>query len=102
MIRGPLSSSLSDCSTAQLASFDLWQWESQLLGESEGDAGFDAGGLVSPRACVITEDGVVEVAISWLGVTPGRQPAVSVCGSDDDGDTRLRSQLTIATFIGER
>lgn len=92
----------SDCSTEQLALFDLWQWESLLLGESERDAGFNTGGLVSPRACITTVGGVVEVAISWLGATPVGQPAVSVCGSDDDGDPRLRSRLTIATFIGER
>lgn len=98
----PADCDRSDCSTAQLVAYDLWQWESQLFGEPERDVEFSAGGLVSPRACISSEDGVVEVTISWLGATPVRQPAVSVCGSDDDGDTRLRSRLTIATFIAER
>lgn len=101
----------ADCSAAQLAVFDLWQWESQLLGESERDAGINVGGLVSPHACITNDGGVVEVAISWQGVTPASQPTNPVCASDEDGknagadhandDLRLRNHLRIATFIAE-
>jgi len=99
------------CSAAQLAAFDVWQWEALLVGESEEFSAGYAGGLLSPRACIATDGGEVAVAISWLGTstaenTVGNKQA-AVCG--DDGEpaaqgigTRHRHQLTLATFIGGR
>jgi type IV pilus assembly protein PilV len=102
----------SSCTAAQLAAFDLWQWESHLLGETEKYSDGNAGGLVLPRACITTDGGEVVVAISWLALTAAGSPAASVCGGDDleynatagevEGSTLERSQLMIATFIGER
>lgn len=105
---------VSLCSATQLAAFDLWQWESLLVGESEEFSGGYAGGLLSPRACISSDEGVVAVAISWLGAiktghAAGNAQAV-VCGDDgiehDSGgetiSTRQRHQLTISTYIGER
>jgi type IV pilus assembly protein PilV len=101
----------ADCSAAQLAAFDLWQWESQLLGASARDSGINAGGLVLPRACITNDGGVVDVAISWQGVTSASQPTDPVCANDEDGinvggdhamdDFLLRNHLRITTFIAE-
>lgn len=103
----------SSCTAAQLAAFDLWQWESRLLGEAEKYSDDNAGGLVLPRACITTDGGEVVVEISWLALAAaGPAPASVFCGTDDpehtaaagevDGSTLGRSQLMIATFIGER
>jgi type IV pilus assembly protein PilV len=101
----------TDCSAHQLAAFDLWQWEGLLTGEPESDAGISVGGLVSPRACITSNEGVVEVVISWLGVMPPSQPVDSMCGSDDaveiggvpveNGDSLQRSQIAITTFVAQ-
>ncbi len=99
----------ADCTPVQLAVFDLWQWETLLLGVSEKQDGRNVGGLVSPRACIYREGSVVSVAISWLGVTSAREPAESACGSDVTGlyDARdeapgnnlRRRQMIMSTYI---
>ena len=98
------------CTPGQLAAFDLWQWESLLLGVSEKQVGSNVGGLVSPRACISNEGGVVSVAISWLGVTSARDPAESSCGSEiaglydapDEpvGNNLRRRQMIMSTYGG--
>ena len=100
----------ADCTPVQLATFDLWQWESLLLGVSEQQVGSNVGGLVSPRACISNEDGVVSVAISWLGASSAREPAESECGRDiaglydapDEavGNNLRRRQMIMSTSVG--
>lgn len=99
------------CTAGQLAVFDLWQWESLLLGESARDAVGNAGGLVAPRACITAVAGEVGVTISWRGVMRGVttvEPVAAGCdgGGDDvpvdgQGDGAQRQQLTVSTFIAE-
>lgn len=102
---------ITNCTPEQLAVFDLWQWESLLLGKSESDLGKYVGGLIAPRACITNDDGIVEVVINWLGVKAVSETEVSLCGSDGEGgdaaDDRVnsgshqRNQLKIVTFIAE-
>jgi type IV pilus assembly protein PilV len=95
------------CTAAQMAAFDVWQWESQLLGEPEQLGGDNAGGLVSPRGCVRREGGAVSVTISWRGASPHGPAAETTCGESAGpgvpGDagiaTERRHQLAIATFV---
>jgi type IV pilus assembly protein PilV len=100
------------CTATQLAAFDVWQWESLLLGESEKLAGVYAGGLVSPRACITGDAGEIAVTISWLGATNFPEATVAHCAGNDVGSdgassaidptTLRRQQLTISTFIEPR
>jgi type IV pilus assembly protein PilV len=101
----------SDCSAAQLAEFDLWQWESLLLGDNETGAGGNRGGLVEPRACITTDGGRVFVAISWRGATTAAEAPQAACvepgavpddeAEDGNGVTAQRRRLVISTFIAE-
>ena len=104
---------VTDCSAEQLAAFDLWQWESLLVGESAQDAVGNAGGLVAPRACIRSADGEVDVVISWQGVSgsnmtaPPLAPAACDAGTEDipvdeAADTRHRHRLTVSTFLARR
>lgn len=96
------------CTTEQLAAFDVWQWESLLLGASEQVGGEFSGGLVSPLACIARQGNAVTVSISWLGATPAESPTEAVCdsgtgspaeaGGAGEGILRRR-QLTLAAFI---
>ena len=111
---GPeIDCSYASCGTEQLAVFDLWQWESALLGESEQYWDGSAGGLVSPRACITSDGGSVTVSISWLDIAAVAQPQPlgTVCGADgevgteaaeDVEDSLRRRQLTLSTFIAAR
>lgn len=104
---------VTDCSAEQLAAFDLWQWESLLVGESAQDAVGNAGGLVAPRACIRSADGEVDVVVSWQGVTRAVMsaqpvaPAVCDAGIEDipleeSGEAPHRHWLTVSTFIARR
>lgn len=95
------------CTAEQMAAFDVWQWESLLLGEPEQVGGENAGGLVSPRGCIHQAGGEVTVTISWLGAAPDGPAASISCGEnagpgapEDAGiETGRRHQLTLATFV---
>jgi type IV pilus assembly protein PilV len=101
---------ISTCSALQLAIFDLWQWESNLLGISGQRNGGSSGGLVSPRACISSDGGEVSVTISWLVSSVVQQPIPSTCSAEGAGatpsesndDTLQRRQLMISTYIGRR
>jgi type IV pilus assembly protein PilV len=99
----------SACTASQLAVFDLWQWESKLLGFSMQQAGAVSGGLASPRACISNDDRKVTVTISWLGPAVTEQVIKTTCGievvgddesqSDTGGVNLQRNQLMISTYI---
>lgn len=102
-----------DCTAAELALFDLWQWESLLLGDSEQDLVGSAGGLVAPRACISSAGGAVNVTISWRGVlhtSDTEEPiAVEACEAtgdgvpiEDTGEQPQRHFLSVSTFIAGR
>lgn len=96
----------ADCTPAQLAAHDLWEWEEALDGAAEKSGTANAGGLVSPRACITHASGVVTVAITWLGFEDLGSPTQSDCGeglgiyngSDGSADER-RQLLFVTTFI---
>lgn len=100
----------TDCDPAELATHDLVDWESLLAGAAEKLGTENAGGLVSPRACITHVDGAVTVAIAWQGVASATNPAESNCGNDvaglyDDpnepaGNNLKRRLLVMSTFIG--
>ena len=100
-----------DCTPPQLAVFDLWQWESLLLGASEKQlGGHNVGGLLAPRACIVRAHGMVSVAISWRGVTAAREPTTSHCGRDvaglydapeePAGNNLLRQEVILSAYAG--
>jgi type IV pilus assembly protein PilV len=98
----------SFCNPAQLAAFDLWQWESLLRGASEQDAAGKVGGLLSPRACISSSGGAVEVTLSWRGVLADGPASTNSCGDEGMGEVSppdgeaVRHQLTLATFVVKR
>lgn len=94
----------SACTRVELARHDLWEWEKILDGASETLNGAEAGGLVSPRACITYNDGLVTVAIAWKGRSGKLNPSGSDCGKglslygDDDKERQL---ILITTYIEE-
>jgi type IV pilus assembly protein PilV len=96
------------CTAEQLAAFDVWQWESLLLGESEQVGGDSTGGLVSPRGCIRRDGAEVTVTISWLASAPDGSAVASGCDTEGSGpaspvdagiEATRRHHLAIATFI---
>lgn len=94
----------SDCSTSALATHDVWEWERALDGASETLNDVKAGGLVSPRACITHDAGVVTVAIAWKGYGGQLNPTGSDCGEGlalYGAGEEERQLIVITTFIEE-
>ncbi|MES1944139.1 type IV pilus modification protein PilV [Salinisphaera sp. PC39] len=106
------------CSPAELAAFDLWQWELALDGATElagTDGNEETGGLASPSACIDGPAGggagIYRVILVWRGVTRLESGAGEDCGSgrglyaapDDTAgaasDERYQRSLVVTTYI---
>lgn len=81
----------SMCDPAQLAAFDIWEWEQNLIGVLETASGTNTGGLVDPIVCLRRPpgggDGIYHIAIAWRGQSRIEQIAIaenanaSTCGT---------------------
>ena len=99
--------SAAACSEAELAAYDLYEWERAVDGRAEESAeGGAAGGLVLPTACgtgpAAGTAGVYTVAIAWRGSNALSNPTIDTCGegSGDYGDAdEYRRVLVVTTYI---
>jgi type IV pilus assembly protein PilV len=96
----------TNCTSADLAAFDQWQWEQELDGATELVAGAKTGGLLEPTACITGPAagaaGVYEIAIAWRGNTEHVNPTIHDCGEDSGKygtDNNHRHVLVMNTFI---
>jgi len=105
------SSAGGTCTPAQLAAYDLFEWQQAILGASEkaADTVTNTGGLVSPIGCITVAAACtscsVTVAIAWRGMTKLSDPTVDTCGNasgnydDTAGDNVFRRVIAINSFI---
>lgn len=79
----PACTSAAPCTPAQMATFDLYQWEQAIIGATDQSAGSNTGGLAEPSACITAgaTTGEYTIAIAWRGKTPLSNPAASICGA---------------------
>lgn len=85
------------CEAEELATFDIWQWESLLLGYSEQDSTGYVGGLLAPRACIASNGGAVKVTLTWRGVMPVEPAVQAGCGSGSEASQRRH--VIVSTFL---
>jgi type IV pilus assembly protein PilV len=74
----------SACTEAQLASFDLFQFEQALAGVTEKIGTQNAGGLFVPLACIDGPNGgagTYTIAVAWRGRTRLSNPSTHACGA---------------------
>ena len=106
----PLQACSTDCTAAQLAAYDLYEWEQALAGVTETRSGNNVGGLVSPIACITGPaggGGIYTVSIAWRGLTSLSNPVANTCGegsgvydSVDGAEADVHRRLiTLTTFI---
>lgn len=95
-----------DCSTTELAEFDLWSWEKHLDGVAEQKSGTNVGGLTSARACIegpaAGGSGYYKVAVVWKGKTPLKNPSVHNCGASTSlygTNNNLRRVMMVELYI---
>ncbi|MBK7729228.1 MAG: type IV pilus modification protein PilV [Gammaproteobacteria bacterium] len=107
----PTDCSAQSCSTAQMAAWDLWEWERRLDGAAIRDAGVNSvGGLIEPHGCIVFESaggsmpntGKLRVIVSWRGLTDTSDAvAVSgqICGPGAAGTLASRRQVVVNTYV---
>jgi type IV pilus assembly protein PilV len=96
----------ANCTDSQMATFDVWQWEQHLDGNSELEGDTNSGGLLMPTACIdgpaAGAAGVYEVSIAWRGLSEHVDPILDDCGSASGkyGDNNeFRHVLVMRTFV---
>lgn len=107
-----LDCNANSCNAAELASYDLWDWEQLMDGASatvtdDGETSNTAG-LRNVRACIDftadadkTNTGIVDVVIQWQGIKKTSDAVVAggvVCGDGGDEDT-TRRQLIVSSYV---
>jgi len=98
---------VNNCNTADIASWDTWAWEQQLIGAAEVSAGTNTGGLDSPRGCITGPaggPGEYTISIVWRGAQPQPNPASTNCGNGQNlygTNEEFRRVLTMTFFVSD-
>jgi len=97
------TSALTICTPAELATYDLYHWETMLDGVGEIRSAASVGGLLTPTACVEADaDGVITVSVAWRGKSPLSNPTSTDCGEGlsryGDSD-EYRQVVTLTTYV---
>jgi type IV pilus assembly protein PilV len=102
--------STQSCSAAQMATWDLWNWERRLDGTAIRDAANrNVSGLVDPHGCVVftaasasfPNTGQLRVIVSWRGTTDTSDAVTSgtACGPGAAGAVDSRHQVIVNTYV---
>ena len=89
------------CSSLQMATNDIYEWESALMGMDVTNVGVSNGGLIGARACIKHVNNAITVVISWQGrtnISDGAADNISFaqgCGAQSDS----RHQIVINGFV---
>ncbi len=101
----------NSCSPAQMAAWDLWNWERRLDGAGILDAANnDASGLLEARGCIVfTPDGAaspnsgqLRVIVSWRSLTDTTDAATTAqttCGAVGTGTDAGRQQVVLNSYV---
>ncbi len=83
------------CTSAEMATNDLYEWSELLRGADAKTNANNTGGLMGARGCIQRNNQTITVVISWQGRT------ATVDGGDIDcGDSSAqRRQLSLSAFI---
>jgi len=105
------ASNVNSCTPAEMAAWDLWNWERRLDGAGILDAGNnDASGLLEALGCVVfTADGAgspnsgqVRVIVSWRSLTDTTDAATAAnvtCGAVATGTDAGRQQVVLNGYV---
>ena len=90
------------CTSTQLATYDLWEWEQALAGASEVANNVNTGGLTQPSGCIDNNAGLITITIAWEGYAGKINPTGSTCGENRSiygTNNANRKIVVLDTFI---
>jgi len=83
------------CTTTEMATNDLYEWELALMGADVKNGTSNAGGLIDATSCIDVTDNAVTVVITWEGRTELVNGRTESCG--DSGSKRR--QVLVEAFV---
>ncbi|MBA6253691.1 MULTISPECIES: type IV pilus modification protein PilV [unclassified Colwellia] len=95
------------CTSAQMTTNDLYEWEVKLMGADVTAGGKNTGGLVGAVGCIDHNKNAVTVVISWQGRVAtadgydadNNSSAAATLANACGTSTRKRRQVTVEAFI---
>jgi len=98
----------ANCNTADIAAWDIYTFDQQLIGTNERLGANNTGGLDSPRACITGPagggPGVYIISIAWRGKHVQPNPTISTCGEGlalYGNSEEYRRILSMTVFISD-
>lgn len=90
----------ANCTPAQIALNDRFEWDQRLIGADVLFDGGNVGGISNATGCVnFNNDGNLSVTVSWLGREALRDAAVATGQNDCGAESDERRQVVVTTFI---
>ncbi len=95
------------CTSAQMVSNDIYEWEAKLMGADVTIGGRNSGGLVGAIGCISHDNNSVTVVISWQGrietadgydadnISSEAATLANSCGTSGN----KRRQVTVEAFV---
>jgi type IV pilus assembly protein PilV len=83
------------CTPLEMATYDLYEWESTLMGANATLGDKNVGGLINTRACVSVVDNAVTVVITWEGREEIANGSTEGCGTTGN----KRRQTLVEGFV---
>jgi type IV pilus assembly protein PilV len=89
-----------NCSSAQVALNDRYEWDQRLNGTDVRRAQASAGGISDATGCVnFNANGDLTVVVSWVGRDAIRDAAISTGEENCGAKSNERRQVVVSTFI---
>lgn len=104
----PTDCSAASCTPADLAAYDVWEWQQTISGVAEqnviGGVATNTGGLVNPTGCIegiaAGGQGVYTITIAWEGTSELQNANASECGTGKYGtNNEFRRLIQITTYV---
>ncbi len=95
----------TDCTSAEIATWDIYEWEQMLIGSSEKAGSTNTGGLANPRGCITStassgQAGEYTVAVAWRGNAALTNATSTTCGNGANlyGTNEVYRRVITVTF----
>jgi len=89
------NTSASVCTSAEMVTNDLYEWEVALMGADVKNGSYYIGSLMDGIGCISHADNAVTVVVSWQGRTTIKDSEKHACGTAGD----KRRQVIVEAFI---
>lgn len=90
----------TECTPAELASWDSYQFDQAILGASQqNNSAKNVGSMVDAVGCITNANGLITIVITWRGISLSKAATSPISGCGSDIPESERRQHVYRTFI---